>query len=261
MKNVVFLLVLFFSFSAFGQTLDSLQQLNKKQGAPLNSDRPGATYSANTVGKGAFMTQFGLDIGGHRLYKWDVSSSSVKAGVDLRYGIGENLEIGSFISGTSNNINTNLIEDTQRNNSSYSLNLRYTALSNDVNSLGFLGDVAYGHDRQNNYMTYSAKALYAISLNNVIGLSSNLGYNYSEGTSWANYTLNLGFGLYDDFGFYVESFGDFGGGTDDLYIDGGIWYLIGPNVQLDMLFTKGFNNNVQDLIGAVGVTWRLIEPK
>ncbi len=261
MKNYIFLIVALFSFSMYGQTLDSLQQLNSKQGAPLNSDRPGATYSAYTVGRGALMTQFGLDVGGHRLYQWDVNSSSVKGAVDLRYGIGDDLEIGSFISRTSNNINTDLIEDTKRNNSSYSLNIRYNALSNKVTSLGFLGDVAYGHDRQNNFMTYSAKALYAMSLNNVISLSSNLGYNFSEGTSWANYTLNLGFGLYDDFGFFVESFGDFGGGTDDFYIDCGIWYLIGPNVQLDMLFTRGFNNNVQDLIGAVGVTWRLIEPE
>lgn len=261
MKNILFLFVLVFSLSAFGQTLDSLQQLQKKQGAPLNTDRPGATYSANTVGKGALMTQFGLDIGGHTLYQWDVTSSSVKGAIDLRYGIGENFEIGSFIYGSSNNINTDLIEDTQRNASAYSLNLRYTALSNDVNSLGFLADAAYGHDRQEDFMIYSAKALYAISLNNVIGLSSNLGYNYSEGSSWANYTINLGFGLYDDFGFYVESFGDFGGEIDAFWIDGGIWYLIGPNVQLDMLFAKGFNNNIQDVIGSVGVTWRLIEPK
>ena len=261
MKNFLFLFVLLFSFSAFSQTLDSLQKADDKVGAPLNTDRPGATYSANTVGKGALITQFGLDIGGHESYKWEISNSSVKGAVDLRYGISENLEIGSFISGASNNIDSDLIEDTQRNYSSYSLNLRYTALSNDVNSFGFLGDVAYGHDRQNDFMTYSAKALYAISLNNVIGLSSNLGYNFSEDASWANYTINVGFGLYDDFGFYVESFGDIGSDFQDLWIDGGVWYLIGPNVQLDMLFAKGFNNNIQDLTGSIGVTWRLIEPK
>jgi hypothetical protein len=233
----------------------------KKTAAPLNSDRPGQTYSANTVGNKALMTQLGLEIGGHRLYSWDISSSSVKGTIDLRYGIGDRFEIGSFISGFSNQINTDLIEDRERNTSSYSLNARYTALSNDRNSLGFLADAAYGTDRQESSMTYSVKALYSVSITKSFSISSNLGFNTSEGSSWGNYTLNLGFPLFDDFGFFAEIYGDFGSDRNQYWIDGGIWYLIGPNVQLDAYFAKGFNNNVQDLYGTLGLTWRLIEPK
>ena len=261
MKNIFFLIVFMFSVFAFGQTLDSLQKLNEQQGAPLNSDRPGATYSANVVGKRALMTQLGFDIGGHQSYKWDATSAYVSGVFNLRYGLTDRLELGTFIYTISNNIDSDVIEDAERNLTAYSLNLRYTALSNDRNSLGFLTDVAYGYDRKDEFWIYTAKALYAVSFNKVVGLSSNLGYNYSEGSSWVNYTLNLGFSLYDDFGFYVEGFGDIFNSGNVFWIDGGIWYLVGPNLQLDMLFAKGFNNNIQNITGSIGLTWRIIEPK
>ena len=261
MRAFLFILLLSTGQFVFSQTLDSLKSVYNEDIIPLNSDRPGATYNPSTVGKGALMTQVGMEIGGHRLYKWDIESASVKGAVDVRYGIGDKWEVGSFISGYSNNIQGPRIEDQTRNTSSYSLNLRYNILEKDFGSIGMLGDVAYGKDREEDYMTYMLKLMYSVSLNNVIGVSSNLGYNYSEGSSWANYTLNLGFGLYDDFGFYLETYGNLSNTTNEVWVDAGCWYLVDPNIQLDILIAKGFNNNVQDYFGSVGVSWRILEPK
>lgn len=261
MQKLILLLLIAFTGFVQGQTLDSIQRAYKVTAPSLNSDRPGSTYSPLTVGNNALMTQFGLDIGGHSAARWGITSSSVKAALDLRYGIGNKFEIGSFISGSSNQIELDNIEDQVRNSSSYSLNARYNAMAGNGGNLGFLADAAFGHDREENYMTYVLKSMYSISITPVVGVSTNLGYNYSEGSSWGNYTLNLGFSVFSDFGFYVEGFGNFGNTTNEFWLDGGLWYLIGPNVQLDMLFIRGFNNDVQDNTLSVGVTWRLLEPK
>jgi len=262
MKNLLFLLFLSVSSIAFSQTLDSLEKVFHKEDAPsLNSDRPGATYSAVTVGKGAFMTQWGAEFGGHHLAKWNVESSSLKGLLDLRYGISEKLEIGSFINTYQNNITFDTIQYEQRN-SGYSLNLRYTVLNANGFALGFLADAAYTNDKKaGDSWTYSVKALSGIALGDIFSLTSNLGYNYSGSSSWANYTLNIGAALFSDFGIYAEAYGNVGSDVNEVWIDAGLWYLAGPNVQLDALFARGFNNNVQDLIVSVGVTWRLIEPK
>lgn len=262
MKKYFVFLFLSVSSIAFSQTLDSLEKVFHKKEAPsLNSDRPGSTYSAVTVGKGAFMTQWGVEFGGPSAAKWNAESSSLKGLLDLRYGISENLEIGSFINTYQNNISFDNLELEQRN-SSYSLNLRYTALNSDGFALGFLADAAYTNDKKaGDSWTYSAKALSGIALGDVFSLTSNLGYNYSGGSSWANYTLNIGAALFNDFGIYAEAYGNVGNDVNEVWLDAGLWYLVAPNVQLDALFAKGFNNNVQDLIVSLGVTWRLIEPK
>ncbi len=262
MKKYFIFFFLTLSSIAFSQTLDSLEKVFHKKEAPsLNADRPGATYSAVTVGEGALLTQWGVEFGGHSLAKWNAESSSFKGLLDLRYGIGEKLEIGSFINTYQNNITLDTLKFEQRN-SSYSLNLRYTVLNSNGFALGFLADAAYTNDKKaGDSWLYSVKALSGIALGDVFSLSSNLGYNYSGGSSWANYTFNVGAALFNDFGIYAEAYGNVGPDVNEVWLDGGLWFLAGPNVQLDAFFAKGFNNNVQDLIVSVGVSWRLIEPK
>ena len=75
------------------------------------------------------------------------------------------------------------------------------------------------------------------------------------------YTLNLGAGLFDDFGIYLETYGFVYAGSSDIWIDGGLWYLINHHVQWDILFSKGFNNNIQDYFLSTGLTWRIHDPR
>jgi hypothetical protein len=91
-------------------------------------------------------------------------------------------------------------------------------------------------------------------------LSYNLGAEWEDGVSNATaiYTLALGFNLFKNFGGYIESYGFLKEKTlPDNRFNGGLTYLIGPNVQLDV--TSGFGMSSispSHFIGA-GLSFRL----
>jgi hypothetical protein len=260
MKNYI-LFILFSIVSSFGysQALDSIRDSMKDDAQPLNSDRPGQTYNASTVGKGVLMTQLGLDIGGHRLYKWDLESTSVKGLVELRYGLLPNLEIGGMYYGFSNKIDNDSIPDADRKEQAFGGNVRYNLKETDHSTFGLLLDYANYNDDLGSSGAGTLKFLYGVKLSETFNLTGNLGYSYGGEDPSGNflYTLNLGAGFFEDFGVFLESYGFVYSESSDIWIDGGLWYMINPHIQWDVLFSKGFNNNVQDYFLSTGLTWRI----
>ena len=263
MKKIFFLFAFLWSLISFGQALDSIRNSVQDIVPPLNTDRPGQTYNALTVGKGVAMTQLGLSLGGHRLARWDIESSSVQGDVELRYGLTKRLEIGGIYSGLSNQIALDSISDSERSVNSGGGNLRLNILDKSKGALGVRLDYLYKEELSQSYSNVTFRVLGSYSLSDRFGLSSNVSYDYggSDAVGSFLYTLNLGFNLFDDFGLYLETYGSVSEGAGEYWIDGGFWYLIGPDVQWDLQFAKGFNNNVQDIYVNTGLTWRILDPR
>lgn len=77
--------------------------------------------------------------------------------------------------------------------------------------------------------------------------------------STLQYTATAGFGLSDRFGAFAELFGDTPlsaqGGTE-LSFDGGLTFLIRPNLQLDAALGFGLTNDAPDWFLTTGVSFR-----
>jgi hypothetical protein len=80
-----------------------------------------------------------------------------------------------------------------------------------------------------------------------VGLGYNIGYDYfGNGNGDFTYSLAVGIGITDAFGFYLEPYGaivDFE--THEASFDAGIAYLLQDNVQLDFSFGTGINHTMK----------------
>ena len=76
----------------------------------------------------------------------------------------------------------------------------------------------------------------------------------------AIYTLAAGFPASDRVGFFVEAFGDVplsADGDPAHLLDGGVTYLVRPNLQLDAAVGAGISDAAPDWFAAVGFSVRL----
>ncbi len=106
-------------------------------------------------------------------------------------------------------------------------------------------------------------------------LSERLSLGYNAGLSWATeedlsgqrhtlpsylYTVALGIGLSERWGAFVELYGDGrtnGDGQSTLSFDGGLTYLLRPNLQLDLAAGQGLSGPAADSFVGLGVSLRV----
>ncbi|NIL99909.1 MAG: hypothetical protein GTN89_02905 [Acidobacteria bacterium] len=111
-------------------------------------------------------------------------------------------------------------------------------------------------------------------------LSERLSLGYNAGVSWDEtvrlvgmpavpdkelesrflWTAALGIGATDRLGFFVEAFGDTGlsdDGPTETALDGGVTFLLRPNVQLDLFVGAGISDAAPDWLAGAGVSFRL----
>lgn len=111
-------------------------------------------------------------------------------------------------------------------------------------------------------------------------LSDRLSLGYNAGVSWDEtvstmglppvsdkdltsrflWTVALGIAANERVSFFVEAFGDTGlsdDGATETALDGGVTFLIRPNVQLDLFVGSGLSDSAPDWLAGAGVSFRL----
>ncbi len=102
-------------------------------------------------------------------------------------------------------------------------------------------------------------------------ISERLGFAYNLGYAWetvhehgeetregaAIWTTVLGLALSDRVGTFVELFGSISDGRSESLVDGGITWLVRPNLQLDLYGGVGLSSAASDWFLGAGFSWRL----
>ena len=229
----------------------------------LSSDRPGASLTPLALQKGLWQIQFGLN-GGESydlVSKKDYNTGGMP--FDLRTGIAKNLELmlSAFPEFASNVGAGSGIEYAAM---SVGASLRYTIIRNsNAGSLGVF--VGYNHVNYEGIEWGSAtsiKALYSIPLGKIVSFTTNLGYSfYSFDADGFDYTVNVSFAILPRFGAFIETYGSVPNTSvenvvNENWVDGGVYFLINDDFQLDFLYAQGTFNDFQNFFTSIGLTYR-----
>lgn len=212
------------------------------------TDRPDQTESSSTVEQGSLQIESGILLGSA---KDDLFSEEVFLAPTMlwRYGItnGVELRLLTEFASVKNKLNSqkiNGIADLQIGTKvqilkKKEINTEIAFLSHAIlptakdelslNEIGTINKLSISHVIKDN-----------------VGLGYNIGYDYfGYGNGDFTYSLAVGIGITDAFGFYLEPYGaivDFE--THEASFDAGIAYLLQDNVQLDFSFGTGINHTM-----------------
>ncbi len=239
---------------------------------PLNSDRPGQTFSSSTTQKGAFLIQAGFD--------WNYSkdlSDSYQSPFYLRFGATDKLELNAGITPIFNNVLSPF--------PTFELGLRYHLIQNDKFNL--TGQFRYyGADGfvLGTLSSYWVQANMTYAWPNGISLNSTVVFVYAtseiENDLITNggglyTTLNFGFPIAPDWSGFIEGafFPTSASSSDDqvpyrlgVYegFDLGVSWVVQPNIQLDLfsnfpfeLGSSGGEVVLSEAFLSAGITWRV----
>lgn len=230
----------------------------------LITDRPDQTESSAIVPRGYFQIESGIT------YSDEGSESRTLEypGTLLRIGVSKRLELRlgtqGFVSEFEGNRTTGY-GDSEIGTKIYLLRERgwrpETALLASVS-------LPTGSDGfSTNRMDPSFRFAFSHTLTDTVSLGYNLGAAWetvstSSGRSTLSdlqYTVTAGFGLSERFGAFVELFGDTplsADGSSEVSFDGGVTFLIRPNLQLDAALGVGLTDEAPDWFFTTGVSIR-----
>jgi hypothetical protein len=229
----------------------------------LVTDRPDQTESTEIVPRGFVQTELGLGDADH--------SEATAAGL-ARIGLSERAELRVgldeiFLSGPEDALDMSL-----------GAKLR---LAGERNKRPAIAVIATLNQKLGNSLSPVSDGvrpsfLFAFShtLNERFSLGYNAGVSWDEAVTFAGvpavpgkrlesrflWTAALGIGATERVGFFVEAFGDSGlsdDGPTETALDGGVTFLLKPNVQLDVFVGAGLSSAAPDWLAGAGVSFRL----
>jgi hypothetical protein len=110
-----------------------------------------------------------------------------------------------------------------------------------------------------------ARVALSWGLSSLLSLSSNVGYAYPEDPATGKRfdqllaSLSLGIALTDRLGAFVEGYGfseETAGGSETAYMDAGLTWLVGNDLQFDVRAGRGFNDADPDWFVGAGAALR-----
>ena len=268
MKNkYLFLILLLFaaktSFSQYSEVIDS--------------DRPGQSISANTVGARTLQMQMGGEYAQVAFGSNSDFSDGIHGGVVgllLRYGIWKSFDLGfGFSHVATDNIQQTRL-DFRTSNTSFVLRGRVNFLEGNKRrpSLGMDVEVSFPDPKTERYTDFIAPT-FTLMLNQQIGerltLASNIGARWFV-TPTGIYTLNLGVFMSKRAKIFVEHYGQFStqnfNGSNNRNaeliwygrVNGGFAFVVYKDVQLDISAGYGgYENGGKDWYAGGGFSWRV----
>jgi len=209
----------------------------------LITDRPDQTESAVVVGDKKIQIESGIlnqeNSDGEKnlsiptnLFRYGISEKielrlNLEHSDQKNYGI-ESIEIGSKI-----NLNKN------QNSLTKIALLSHLLLPKKEENLGIMNLISISHDQIKN-----------------LSIGYNLGYTHFMNQSGSlKYSIALGRGLSEKIGFFIETYGEIEKSEMPISnFDSGFTYLVKDNLQIDISFGLGINNQMN--FQSIGVSWK-----
>ncbi|RDV15891.1 transporter [Pontibacter diazotrophicus] len=102
------------------------------------------------------------------------------------------------------------------------------------------------------------RALFKNSLTDNLALSYNLVYGWVGGDPVKGYAVSLGYDITDKLTAFGEVYGDKQKGEEAEHaVDGGLMYMLLPNLQLDVAAGRALNDAAPDYYFTAGFSWRI----
>ncbi|MCF6279157.1 MAG: transporter [Flavobacteriaceae bacterium] len=242
MKYSCFLVLILISATTFSQQ--------------IITDRPDQTESSSTIPKNSFQIEMGMQQSNNNSLTSFAGPSTL-----LRYGISDKIELRLFNQYESHKIELD------------GGNIKFDGLGDievgfkvqlfkkeDVNTeIAFLSHAIIPTAKEaltNDKVGSINKLSISHSLSEKISLGYNIGYDYAAQTNVFTYSVVLGFSLSDKIGAYIEPFGALAeGGQYEGNFDVGLTYLAKDNLQFDVAYGAGLNNDMQYV--SAGFSWNI----
>ncbi len=242
----------------------------------IGSDRPGQALSANTVGKGIFQWQMGLDYGGYSVKEYDYKERVFSNVHNFRIGIMERVELGADFSLKKGKQKAGNMETTVFNGMyDLGLNMRANILKgkNANPALAMHASMVKADIDQKGW---DAKLVIATSqtfwdswgLSINLGIKSNVDSNYET----LNYVLNFNKSFNNGLLLFIEHYGEWTNKEFSPKFDGGMAFALNKNFQIDLyggyykdlLRLPGFGPDVAPVdvdlnnwFVSTGLSWRI----
>lgn len=220
------------------------------------TDRPDQTESSVTVATGNLQIESGVSIAN----EGRVTSTFLPSTL-LRYGIFEGVELRFVFQNESTEISLDGGNRKYQGFSDLEIGTKIQILKKEnVNTeIAFLSHLIIPSAKTgittDNFGVIN-KLSVSHSLSDIVGIGYNIGYDLVEKQSALTYSVALGISFSDKVGFYVEPYGSWAEQNDfESNFDLGITYLVRPNLQLDVSYGTGINNDMNYL--SAGFSWEI----
>lgn len=260
-RNIITLFFGMLSCAVYSQNDES----NSTSNEPLVTDRPDATESSSTVGKGVLQFETG---GIYESYE----NNNIKTEnytyntMLIRYGILDNMELRlgwDFVEGITK-VNGNKLNNVTSGLSPLLLGMKVDITEENglMPEIALISHVFPVFSASTDYRPEHTGVDFRFSLSHTLSEKSSLGYNI--GAEWGNdspeatcvYTLAYGYSITDRFGMYAEVYGDLPEDhSANHYWDAGMTYLVSNDLQLDAYVGTSITEG-QDILLGIGFSYR-----
>ncbi len=221
----------------------------------IDSDRPGQSFSAHTVGSGVLQLQSGLN---YKSLGADNANSMIYNLTNIRYGLSEHFEFNGTIGYgvQSTNVNTLNGINNLRLGARYNFSEQngYTpGIGVNVDFLFALGTQVYNDPYEDVNTTLIISQKIADKLNMATNISAY--YDQLNGDILTPYTLNVSYSLSESNTIFAEIYGELQP-TFGLNFDAGISHLINEDFLFDFAVGVEDNELGTDFWAEAGVSYR-----
>lgn len=235
-KQILILTLFLYANIAFSQEVKQIE---------LIGDRPDQTESAFTIPKGYFQFEDGFLFENETNETQNISFSSML----LRYGLFDNFEL-RFATEYNKTKSNRFTDISGFSPLTIGGKIHVNKEKGWIPQIAFLAHINIAQTGEKEFMQDFHSTQMALTFNHTINEMWSVGYslgvefpsdiNYSIGT----YTVVSGFAIREKIGAFVEAYGDF---SQYMYADnnlnGGVTFLVLPNLQLDIAGGFGLSQN------------------